>query len=1006
MIIILATPHGALAAQSDVVNAVNQIRLSDPNVPVGTPNPRGLVGNIIDNMFYPTGPKEGKIRPEYLDITTSSVAGTLIDLNSQGTTGYLPKYTGTGITLGDSVISESGGNIGIGTGSPSYPLHINQSGTVVSAIQGSAAATSRLISPSSMWDIKTPADFSTDLAFRDVTNGRSRLNLKTNGDIVMSWDGGVGNVGIGTTSPSYKLDVLGLVRSAGPIWQNGFLMNGQGSATTWRIGACDTIGDSNCSPNSLVIHQDTVATRLAINSSGDVGIGTVTPSYKLDVVGTINASALRLPNGASNWLVLTSDTSGLTSWQATQYPCISGGTGSNNTCYGVSALPTNTSGSSNTAIWKQALLSNTVGSNNTANGTNALFWSTGGSNNTAIGANSAYNNIFRNNNTTIGTNAGYSNISGDDTVAVGTNALYSNNSSGNIAIGYSAGSTLVNGTQNIFIGYNVQPNISTIASNQLNIGNWIYGDNGNIGIGTATPSYKLDVVGTINASALRLPNGSGSGRVLTSDASGNTSWQDLTTGDGAPIGTVTAFNLSVCPAGWSPANGTSGTPDLRGEFIRGLDSGRGVDTGRTLGTAQTDELKSHSHALSSDTARFPGPTNIFMAGDGTAGGTTGGTTQSAGGAETRPRNVALLYCIKTSAIAIAGSTGWSLTGNAGTTAGTNFIGTTDNVDLVFKQNSLEVWRIRDTSNGNVSIGHYTLSSATGIRNAAVGFMALWKNTTGTQNTAMGTSALQETTTGVNNTAFGNQALGYNITGSNTTAVGHGALWQNLASDNTAIGSQALTNNTTGVNNTAVGRLALAWNTTGASNTAIGLQALSWNTTGTNNTAIGSNAQVPSGTADNQVRIGDTAVTYAGVQVAWSVTSDIRWKDKVRDIPYGLSFLKDLRPVDYIRKNNIWDTRETGFIAQEVEQALIKNNYTDQGLLTKSDAGYLELRYNDFIAMLVRAVQEISGSIDTLTARSDVHDTAISELQMSNKKLQSENAALMQRLDAIEKQLQK
>jgi hypothetical protein len=120
----LAIPHSAFAAQSDVVNAVNQIRLSDPSVPVGTPNPRGLVGSVIDNMFYPTGPKEGKIRPEYLDITTSSVAGTLVDLNSQGTTGYLPKYTGTGITLGNSVISENGGNVGIGTASPLNQLEV------------------------------------------------------------------------------------------------------------------------------------------------------------------------------------------------------------------------------------------------------------------------------------------------------------------------------------------------------------------------------------------------------------------------------------------------------------------------------------------------------------------------------------------------------------------------------------------------------------------------------------------------------------------------------------------------------------------------------------------------------------------------------------------------------------------------------------------------------------------------------------------------------------------
>jgi phage-related tail fiber protein len=58
-----------------------------------------------------------------------------------------------------------------------------------------------------------------------------------------------------------------------------------------------------------------------------------------------------------------------------------------------------------------------------------------------------------------------------------------------------------------------------------------------------------------------------------------------------------AYNLASCPSGWIPANGTSGTPDLRGEFIRGLDSGRGVDTGRVLASWQIDIFKSHTHGI-------------------------------------------------------------------------------------------------------------------------------------------------------------------------------------------------------------------------------------------------------------------------------------------------------------------------------------------------------------------------------------------------------------------------
>jgi hypothetical protein len=52
----------------------------------------------------------------------------------------------------------------------------------------------------------------------------------------------------------------------------------------------------------------------------------------------------------------------------------------------------------------------------------------------------------------------------------------------NTALGDAAGYNLTSGSSNIFIGYNVQPNVSNTGSNQLNIGNWIYGNGGNIGI--------------------------------------------------------------------------------------------------------------------------------------------------------------------------------------------------------------------------------------------------------------------------------------------------------------------------------------------------------------------------------------------------------------------------------------------------------------------------------------------------------------------------------------------
>lgn len=86
---------------------------------------------------------------------------------------------------------------------------------------------------------------------------------------------------------------------------------------------------------------------------------------------------------------------------------------------------------------------------------------------------------------------------------------------------------------------------------------------------------------------------------------------------------------------------TFALPDLRGEFLRGLDDGRGVDASRTLGSAQADALKAHNHlgpVFGSEYAAY-----LF-----TSGGVSVGVsnyTASTGGAETRPRNVAGLYCI-------------------------------------------------------------------------------------------------------------------------------------------------------------------------------------------------------------------------------------------------------------------------------------------------------------------------------------------------------------------------
>lgn len=102
--------------------------------------------------------------------------------------------------------------------------------------------------------------------------------------------------------------------------------------------------------------------------------------------------------------------------------------------------------------------------------------------------------------------------------------------------------------------------------------------------------------------------------------------------------------FSVCGTTYGAGDGfsTFNLPDLRGEFIRGWDHYRGVDVGRLRGSAQSDAFKSHSHSYTryGDLHRASGTNSGHWIN--TASGNTGTT----GSTETRPRNIALMYCIK------------------------------------------------------------------------------------------------------------------------------------------------------------------------------------------------------------------------------------------------------------------------------------------------------------------------------------------------------------------------
>ena len=113
--------------------------------------------------------------------------------------------------------------------------------------------------------------------------------------------------------------------------------------------------------------------------------------------------------------------------------------------------------------------------------------------------------------------------------------------------------------------------------------------------------------------------------------------------------------------------------------------------------------------------------------------------------------------------------------------------------------------------------------------------------------------------------------------------------------------------------------------------------------------------------------GNTAITYAGTQVAWSVTSDRRWKENIEPSNLGLNFINDLKPVFYTRKNDESKKVEYGIIAQELEASLNKFGANTNGIITKDDQGMYSVRYNDLLAPMIKAIQEQQAMIEELKA---------------------------------------